>query len=79
MRGLSMRQRLAPSLAIAFMSKVEAPAMDIRPLLYFLTKKTFGGFFLYCRKLLLKKSDISLLPRKKRKIDEVKKLDLISD
>ncbi|KAJ1372147.1 hypothetical protein KIN20_034226 [Parelaphostrongylus tenuis] len=30
-----MRQRLAPSLAIAFMSKVEAPVMDLRPLLYY--------------------------------------------
>ncbi|KAJ1361829.1 hypothetical protein KIN20_021179 [Parelaphostrongylus tenuis] len=29
-----MGQRLAPSLAIAFMSKVEAPVMDLRPLLY---------------------------------------------
>ncbi|KAJ1359135.1 hypothetical protein KIN20_017786 [Parelaphostrongylus tenuis] len=29
-----MGKRLAPSLAIAFMSKVEAPVMDLRPLLY---------------------------------------------
>ncbi|KAJ1367601.1 hypothetical protein KIN20_028542 [Parelaphostrongylus tenuis] len=29
-----MGQRLAPSLAIAFMSKVEAPVMDLRSLLY---------------------------------------------
>ena len=34
MRGLAMGQRLAPSLAIAFMSKVEAPVIDLRPLLY---------------------------------------------
>ncbi|KAJ1357242.1 hypothetical protein KIN20_015344 [Parelaphostrongylus tenuis] len=30
-----MGQRLAPRLAIAFMSKVEAPVMDLRPLLYY--------------------------------------------
>ncbi|VDM64960.1 unnamed protein product [Angiostrongylus costaricensis] len=29
-----MGQRLAPSLAIAFMSKVEAPVTDLGPLLY---------------------------------------------
>ncbi|VDM59956.1 unnamed protein product [Angiostrongylus costaricensis] len=33
-RGLAMGQRLAPSLAIAFMSKVEAPVIDLGPLLY---------------------------------------------
>ncbi|VDM61995.1 unnamed protein product [Angiostrongylus costaricensis] len=33
-RGLAMGQRLAPSLAIAFMSKVEAPVSDLGPLLY---------------------------------------------
>ncbi|VDM63292.1 unnamed protein product [Angiostrongylus costaricensis] len=33
-RGLAMGQRLAPSLAIAFMSKVEAPVTDLGPLLY---------------------------------------------
>ncbi|VDM63382.1 unnamed protein product [Angiostrongylus costaricensis] len=32
-RGLAMGQRLAPSLAIAFMSKVEAPVTDLGPLL----------------------------------------------
>ncbi|KAJ1367436.1 hypothetical protein KIN20_028346 [Parelaphostrongylus tenuis] len=35
MGGLAIGQRLAPSLAIAFMPKVEAPMMDLRPLLYF--------------------------------------------
>ncbi|KAJ1359148.1 hypothetical protein KIN20_017805 [Parelaphostrongylus tenuis] len=30
MRGLAMGQRLAPSLAIAFMSRVEAPVMDLQ-------------------------------------------------
>uniref|UniRef100_A0A0K0DEU9 Reverse transcriptase domain-containing protein n=1 Tax=Angiostrongylus cantonensis TaxID=6313 RepID=A0A0K0DEU9_ANGCA len=34
MRGLTMGQRLAPSLAIARMSKVEAPVIDLGPLLY---------------------------------------------
>ncbi|VDM56067.1 unnamed protein product [Angiostrongylus costaricensis] len=34
MRRLAMGQRLAPSLAIAFMSKVEAPVIDLGPLLY---------------------------------------------
>ncbi|KAJ1364545.1 hypothetical protein KIN20_024668 [Parelaphostrongylus tenuis] len=34
MRGLPIGQRLAPCLANAFMSKVEAPVMDLRPLLY---------------------------------------------
>uniref|UniRef100_A0A0K0CZ23 Reverse transcriptase domain-containing protein n=1 Tax=Angiostrongylus cantonensis TaxID=6313 RepID=A0A0K0CZ23_ANGCA len=34
MRGLAMGQRLAPSLAIAYMSKVEAPVIDLGPLLY---------------------------------------------
>uniref|UniRef100_A0A0K0CVY6 Reverse transcriptase domain-containing protein n=1 Tax=Angiostrongylus cantonensis TaxID=6313 RepID=A0A0K0CVY6_ANGCA len=29
-----MGQRLAPSLAIAFMSRVEAPVLGLRPLLY---------------------------------------------
>uniref|UniRef100_A0A0K0DCA2 Reverse transcriptase domain-containing protein n=1 Tax=Angiostrongylus cantonensis TaxID=6313 RepID=A0A0K0DCA2_ANGCA len=33
-RGLAMGQRLAPSLAIAFMSRVEAPVLSLRPLLY---------------------------------------------
>ncbi|KAK6044640.1 hypothetical protein COOONC_17855 [Cooperia oncophora] len=33
-RGLAMGQRLAPTLAIAFMSKIEAPALEHRPLLY---------------------------------------------
>ncbi|VDM54966.1 unnamed protein product [Angiostrongylus costaricensis] len=33
-RGLAMGHRLAPSLAIAFMSKVEAPVTDLGPLLY---------------------------------------------
>ena len=33
-RGLAMGQRLAPSLAIAFMSKIEAPVLDLRPQLY---------------------------------------------
>ncbi|VDM64902.1 unnamed protein product [Angiostrongylus costaricensis] len=33
-RGLAIGQRLAPSLAIAFMSKVEAPVTDLGPLLY---------------------------------------------
>uniref|UniRef100_A0A0K0DGD5 ubiquitinyl hydrolase 1 n=1 Tax=Angiostrongylus cantonensis TaxID=6313 RepID=A0A0K0DGD5_ANGCA len=31
MRGLAMGQRLAPSLAIAYMSKVEAPVIDLGP------------------------------------------------
>uniref|UniRef100_A0A0K0CYL4 Reverse transcriptase domain-containing protein n=1 Tax=Angiostrongylus cantonensis TaxID=6313 RepID=A0A0K0CYL4_ANGCA len=34
MRGLAMGQRLAPSLAIAYMSKVETPVIDLGPLLY---------------------------------------------
>uniref|UniRef100_A0A0K0D9F9 Reverse transcriptase domain-containing protein n=1 Tax=Angiostrongylus cantonensis TaxID=6313 RepID=A0A0K0D9F9_ANGCA len=34
MRGLAMGQRLAPSLAIAFMSGIEAPVIELRPLLY---------------------------------------------
>ncbi|VDM64669.1 unnamed protein product [Angiostrongylus costaricensis] len=33
-RGLEMGQRLAPSLAIAFISKVEVPVTDLGPLLY---------------------------------------------
>ncbi|EYB83018.1 hypothetical protein Y032_0345g3120 [Ancylostoma ceylanicum] len=33
-RGLAMGQRLAPTLAIAFMSKVENPVLERRPLLY---------------------------------------------
>ncbi|VDM59223.1 unnamed protein product [Angiostrongylus costaricensis] len=33
-RGLAMGQRLAPNLAIVFMSKIEAPVLDLRPLLY---------------------------------------------
>ncbi|EYB93431.1 hypothetical protein Y032_0182g889 [Ancylostoma ceylanicum] len=33
-RGLAMGQRLAPTLAIAFMSRIEAPALQCRPLLY---------------------------------------------
>ncbi|VDM64741.1 unnamed protein product [Angiostrongylus costaricensis] len=33
-RGLAMGQRLAPSLAIALMSKVEAPVTELGPLLY---------------------------------------------
>ncbi|VDM63932.1 unnamed protein product [Angiostrongylus costaricensis] len=33
-RGLAIGQRLAPSLAIAFVSKVEAPVTDLGPLLY---------------------------------------------
>uniref|UniRef100_A0A0K0D584 Reverse transcriptase domain-containing protein n=1 Tax=Angiostrongylus cantonensis TaxID=6313 RepID=A0A0K0D584_ANGCA len=34
MRGLAMGQRLAPTLAVAFMSRVEAPVIDLKPLLY---------------------------------------------
>uniref|UniRef100_A0A0K0DGE5 Reverse transcriptase domain-containing protein n=1 Tax=Angiostrongylus cantonensis TaxID=6313 RepID=A0A0K0DGE5_ANGCA len=34
MRELAMGQRLAPTLAIAFMSRIEAPVIEIRPLLY---------------------------------------------
>ncbi|VDM64490.1 unnamed protein product [Angiostrongylus costaricensis] len=34
-RGLTIGQRLAPSLAIALTSKVEAPVIDLGPLLYF--------------------------------------------
>uniref|UniRef100_A0A0K0D546 Reverse transcriptase domain-containing protein n=1 Tax=Angiostrongylus cantonensis TaxID=6313 RepID=A0A0K0D546_ANGCA len=34
MRGLAMGQRLAPTLAIAFLSRIEAPVIDPRPLLY---------------------------------------------
>ncbi|VDO87154.1 unnamed protein product [Heligmosomoides polygyrus] len=33
-RGLAMGQRLAPVLAIAYMSKIERPVMERRPLLY---------------------------------------------
>uniref|UniRef100_A0A0K0DJ83 Reverse transcriptase domain-containing protein n=1 Tax=Angiostrongylus cantonensis TaxID=6313 RepID=A0A0K0DJ83_ANGCA len=33
-RGLAMGQRMAPSLGIAFMSRVEAPVLGLRPLLY---------------------------------------------
>ncbi|EYC38219.1 hypothetical protein Y032_0732g1913 [Ancylostoma ceylanicum] len=33
-RGLAMGQRLAPTLAIAFMSKVEQPILERKPLLY---------------------------------------------
>uniref|UniRef100_A0A7I4XT58 Reverse transcriptase domain-containing protein n=1 Tax=Haemonchus contortus TaxID=6289 RepID=A0A7I4XT58_HAECO len=33
-RGLAMGQRLAPILAIAFMSKIEAPVLEHRPMLY---------------------------------------------
>ncbi|VDM62965.1 unnamed protein product [Angiostrongylus costaricensis] len=39
-RGLAMGQRLAPSLAIAFMSKVEAPVTDLGPLLYCRTSRS---------------------------------------
>ncbi|KAJ1359456.1 hypothetical protein KIN20_018200 [Parelaphostrongylus tenuis] len=35
-----MGQRLAPRLAIAFMSKVEAPVMDLRPTLYYFVQKS---------------------------------------
>uniref|UniRef100_A0A0K0CVI6 Reverse transcriptase domain-containing protein n=1 Tax=Angiostrongylus cantonensis TaxID=6313 RepID=A0A0K0CVI6_ANGCA len=34
-RGLAMGQRLAPTLAVAFMSKVEAQVIDFEPLLYY--------------------------------------------
>ncbi|VDM53243.1 unnamed protein product [Angiostrongylus costaricensis] len=34
MRGLAMGRRLVPSLAIELMSKVEAPVIDLGPLLY---------------------------------------------
>ncbi|EYC29522.1 hypothetical protein Y032_0006g3016 [Ancylostoma ceylanicum] len=33
-RGLAMGQRLAPTLAIAFMAKIELPTLSCRPLLY---------------------------------------------
>ncbi|XGW03988.1 hypothetical protein V3C99_015267 [Haemonchus contortus] len=33
-RGLAMGQRLAPALAIAFMSKVEKPVLERRPIIY---------------------------------------------
>ncbi|KAK6765453.1 hypothetical protein RB195_025392 [Necator americanus] len=33
-RGLAMGQRLAPTLAVAFMSKVEKPLLEHKPLLY---------------------------------------------
>ncbi|EYC42711.1 hypothetical protein Y032_0521g2875 [Ancylostoma ceylanicum] len=33
-RGLAMGQRLAPTLAIAFMSRIEAPVLELCPLLY---------------------------------------------
>ncbi|KAK6733756.1 hypothetical protein RB195_017488 [Necator americanus] len=33
-RGLAMGERLAPTLAIAFMAKIEAPIWETRPLLY---------------------------------------------
>ncbi|EYB89038.1 hypothetical protein Y032_0237g3247 [Ancylostoma ceylanicum] len=33
-RGLAMGQRLAPTLAIAFMSRIEAPVLQCRPFLY---------------------------------------------
>ncbi|KAK6743069.1 hypothetical protein RB195_010374 [Necator americanus] len=33
-RGLAMGQRLAPILAVAFMSKVEKPLLELKPLLY---------------------------------------------
>ncbi|EYC22110.1 hypothetical protein Y032_0018g3720 [Ancylostoma ceylanicum] len=33
-RGLAMGQRLAPTLAIVFMSRIEAPVLQCRPLLY---------------------------------------------
>ncbi|VDP33626.1 unnamed protein product [Heligmosomoides polygyrus] len=33
-RGLAMGQRLAPVLAVAFMSKVEAPVLDRMPTIY---------------------------------------------
>uniref|UniRef100_A0A0K0CX44 Reverse transcriptase domain-containing protein n=1 Tax=Angiostrongylus cantonensis TaxID=6313 RepID=A0A0K0CX44_ANGCA len=34
LRGLAIGQRLAPTLAVACMSKLEAPVIDLRPLLY---------------------------------------------
>uniref|UniRef100_A0A0K0DAS0 Reverse transcriptase domain-containing protein n=1 Tax=Angiostrongylus cantonensis TaxID=6313 RepID=A0A0K0DAS0_ANGCA len=34
MRVLAMGQRLAPTLAVVFMAKVEAPVIDLGPLLY---------------------------------------------
>ncbi|KAJ1368903.1 hypothetical protein KIN20_030260 [Parelaphostrongylus tenuis] len=43
MRGPAMGQRLASSLAIAFMSKVEAPVMDLRLLLYYSNKCMHRG------------------------------------
>ncbi|KAK6756707.1 hypothetical protein RB195_014876 [Necator americanus] len=33
-RGLAMGQRLAPTLAISFMAKIEAPVLELRPLFY---------------------------------------------
>ncbi|VDO47060.1 unnamed protein product [Haemonchus placei] len=33
-RGLAMAQRIAPALAIAYMSKVEEPILNHRPVLY---------------------------------------------
>ncbi|KAK6763666.1 hypothetical protein RB195_024115 [Necator americanus] len=34
LRGLAMGQRLAPTLAISFMAKIEAPVLELRPLFY---------------------------------------------
>ncbi|KAK6735610.1 hypothetical protein RB195_018681 [Necator americanus] len=33
-KGLAMGQRLAPTLAISFMAKIEAPVLELRPLFY---------------------------------------------
>ncbi|VDM56807.1 unnamed protein product [Angiostrongylus costaricensis] len=53
MRGLAMGQRLAPSLGIEFMSNVEAPVIDLSPLLYHLStsvQQTRGAiFFIYAQ------------------------------
>ncbi|VDM62672.1 unnamed protein product [Angiostrongylus costaricensis] len=45
-RGLAMGQRLAPSLAIAFMSKVEAPVTDLGPLLYCRWDSRFASLYM---------------------------------
>ncbi|KAK6726564.1 hypothetical protein RB195_004722 [Necator americanus] len=34
LRGLAMRQRLAPTLAISFMAKIEAPVLELYPFFY---------------------------------------------
>ena len=45
LRGLAMGQRLAPTLAIAFMSRIEKPVLELQPLLY---RRYIDDCFIIC-------------------------------